>query len=239
MAGLTTLALIERRPDISRDLFTRYWRDVHGVMAARIPGFESYTQFHVTCVAGKSAGPQFEGIAVVQFACAKDRAGLGDSDISAQIVRDEPNVFSRALLYNLEEQDSVRINEGAAVDRDSARFLLFADMDRARQWADLCGAQGIEVHRHDVRGADPSLWNGIDGDAVNWACVVQFWPDGRNAPEPGTDVTVFQTDERFVMVDGGRPTPVGLRGADAVRTINEIGADNQLDTTVEKLIYGL
>ena len=40
-----TVALIERKPGITRSLFTRYWRDVHGVMAARIPGFETCNSF--------------------------------------------------------------------------------------------------------------------------------------------------------------------------------------------------
>jgi hypothetical protein len=64
MVGVTTIALLERKPSLSRPLFTRYWRDVHGVMAARIPGFESYTQYHVTPMTniGSEAIEPFEGI---------------------------------------------------------------------------------------------------------------------------------------------------------------------------------
>lgn len=239
MAGVTAVALIERRADISRDLFTRYWRDVHGVMAARIPGFESYVQHHVTRIGGPDNGPDFEGIAVVRFASEADRAGLGNSAISAEIVRDEPNVFSRALLYNLSGEETLRFNEGAAARRDDTGFRLFADAGASREWAQACSDRGIEVHLHDVRGADPSLWNGIEGDAASWQAVAQFWPDGHDLPTCNSEVRVYRTDERYVMVDRGRPTPIGLRGADAVRTIREIGADNQLDSTVEKLIYGL
>jgi hypothetical protein len=41
------------------------------------------------------------------------------------------------------------------------------------------------------------------------------------------------------MVDNGRPTHVGLRGLDAVRTINEANATNQLDDEVVAAVYGV
>lgn len=239
MAGLTTIALIERRADISRDLFTRYWRDVHGVMAARIPGFESYVQHHVTRTLGEADAIEFEGIAVVRFACEADRAGLGQSAIAAQIVRDEPNVFTRALLYNLAADDSRRINEDTAADRDDTGFLLFGDAAAGETWAAAAGEAGMEVHFHDLRGGDPSLWNGIEAGAVSWQAVAQYWAGECEGPPPPEGVTAFRTDERYVMVEGGRPTPIGLRGADAVRTIREIGAQNQLEGEVETLIYGV
>lgn len=73
MGKLTTIALLERKQGISRDLFSRYWRDVHGVMAARIPGFDSYVQHHVDPITdiGSRVVEPFEGIAVVTFANAE------------------------------------------------------------------------------------------------------------------------------------------------------------------------
>jgi hypothetical protein len=40
------------------------------------------------------------------------------------------------------------------------------------------------------------------------------------------------------MVKDGRATPVGLRGLDAVKTIEEAGADNQLTDAVVRAVYG-
>ena len=97
MGGVSTVALIERRPDISRSLFSRYWRDVHGVMAARIPGFNFYTQHHVTPVDPDTE--PFEGIAIVTYRSADDRAGLIHSEVTQHIHRDEQNVFRRALAF--------------------------------------------------------------------------------------------------------------------------------------------
>ena len=243
MAGVTTIALLERRAGMPRELFSRYWRDVHGVMAARIPGFEKYVQHHVTAIGAESGtedkGLNFEGIAVVEFARDGDRVGLGSSPVTPEIVRDEPNLFARALLYNLAPGDSLRLNEDSARDSDDTIFLLFEDGQAARQWAHACANNGSEVHLHDVSGADPALWNGIEAGAIGWSHIVQCWPGGRKLPPVGRNVVSFRTDARYVMVDKGRPTPLGLRGADALRTIREAGAENQLDEHVEKLVYGI
>ena len=38
--------VLHRRPDMDRDEFRRYWRDVHGPIAARMPGLRKYVQNH-------------------------------------------------------------------------------------------------------------------------------------------------------------------------------------------------
>jgi hypothetical protein len=112
-AAVSTIALLIRKNGISPSLFSRYWRDVHGVLAARIPGFESYLQFHLddpmedvetnfkdTAVASAQS-VRFDGIAEVLFEKEQDRAGLATSAVAALIQEDERNVFQTSLLYNL------------------------------------------------------------------------------------------------------------------------------------------
>jgi len=38
--------IVHRRPDMDRDEFCRYWREVHGPIAAKIPGLRKYVQNH-------------------------------------------------------------------------------------------------------------------------------------------------------------------------------------------------
>lgn len=45
-------------------------------------------------------------------------------------------------------------------------------------------------------------------------------------------------DATYVMVEAGRPTQLGLRGLDALKTIDEASAVNQLDDAVAAAIYG-
>jgi hypothetical protein len=49
----------------------------------------------------------------------------------------------------------------------------------------------------------------------------------------------YRANEIHIMVENGFPTALGLRGLDAVRTIMEAGAENQLANEVVEDIYGL
>lgn len=239
MGSVSTVALIERRPDISRSLFTRYWRDVHGVMAARIPGFDCYTQHHVTPL-DPDAEP-FEGIAIVTYRAEEDRAGLIHSEVTQHIHRDEQNVFRRALLYNLGAGASQTIvgHDGAT---GQGMFLVVeagADVDA------IVGALGdapLYLAIHDLTGGDPSGWNQTDTSGRVFRSLIHgIWPGRADAIATAERLhaAAYLLDERHVMVEDGRPTPVGLRGLDAVRTIEEAGAENQLSDAVVRAVYGL
>lgn len=239
MGGVTTVALIERRPDISRSLFTRYWRDVHGVMAARIPGFDCYTQHHVTPL--DPAAEPFEGIAIVTYCTEEDRAGLIHSEVTQHIHRDEQNVFRRALLYNLGEGASQTIvgNDGAA---GQAMFLVAETGADVGAIVASLGEAPLYLAVHDLTGGDPSGWNQTDTSGRVFGSLVHgVWPDRASAVTAAEKLpaAAYLLDEQHVMVAGGKPTPVGLRGLDAVRTIEEAGADNQLSDAVVRAVYGL
>lgn len=244
MVGVTTVALLERKPGISRDLFSRYWRDVHGVMAARIPGFASYTQHHVT--PGSAASEPFEGIAIVTFANEEDRRGLATSAISGHIHRDEVNVFRRALLYNLAAGADEKIVSGPSAT--DVFFVVPASVDPYRIAESVRNAGASCLTTYDLTSGDPAAWNETDVDDGGRgrrfvALVHAGWSDETPAARAIADacdlgIAVFQLDETHVMVDRGRATPLGLRGLDMLRTIREAGADNQLDPAVERALYG-
>jgi len=256
MVSLTTVALLERKPDISRSLFTRYWRDVHGVMAARIPGFESYIQYHVTPQGdtGASTVEPFEGVAIVTFADAQDRAGLASSDISRYIQRDEQNVFRRALLYNLEAGANQTLRAGTGRVAEHAAFLLVPASGIAPKTiaAALADNGLMELHLYDLVSGDPAAWNKTDiddgGAGRRFAAMIQGrWSNAGSAQrainrataEGRGEIAAYRIDEIHVMVDRGRPTQLGLRGWDALRTIHEAGAVNQLEDSVVEAIYRL
>jgi uncharacterized protein (TIGR02118 family) len=58
--------LIRRKPGMSPEDFHRYWREVHGAIAARIPGLRRYVQCHAMATAGDSE-PAYDGAAEVWF----------------------------------------------------------------------------------------------------------------------------------------------------------------------------
>ena len=62
---------ITRKPGLSVEEFQRYWRDVHGPIAARMPGCRRYVQSHVLPELYNSdpsrEGPAYDGIAELWF----------------------------------------------------------------------------------------------------------------------------------------------------------------------------
>ncbi|WP_068072289.1 EthD domain-containing protein [Novosphingobium lentum] len=245
MVGVTTVALLERKPGMSRDLFSRYWRDIHGVMAARIPGFASYTQHHVTPFSAEAE--PFEGIAIVTFASEDDRQGLATSAMTGHIHRDEQNVFRRALLYNLTAGADTLLIDGEREHGQSAFVVVPRGVDPVEISSVLLASGPTFLARFNLTTGDPAAWNATDvdegGRGRRFATLLQgVWPDagsasGALARVSETAAATYWLDQTFVLVESGRATPVGLRGWDAVRTIDEAGADNQLTMEVEDALY--
>jgi hypothetical protein len=253
VAGVSTIALLERKTSISRDLFSRYWRDVHGVMAARIPGFDTYIQHHVMPLldVGSTNPEPFEGIATVTYTCEANRQGLIESEITQHIHRDEQNVFRRALLYNLGEGERRDLIEPGS-EAGTTFFLTIPEGQPYEAAAAKLRERGaVTIRHHDLTGGDPGGWNDTDVDDGGagrlFVAVLEMVSTTDAATTSairavvaasGGTIAAYRADERYVMVEHGRPTPLGFRGLDAVRTIEEAGAGNQLDQLVEKAVFG-
>jgi uncharacterized protein (TIGR02118 family) len=57
--------IVQLREDMSREEALRYWREVHGPIASKIPGLTKYVQNHAT--AAPQGDLQFGGIAELWF----------------------------------------------------------------------------------------------------------------------------------------------------------------------------
>lgn len=110
---LATVALLQKKPALSDADFSGYWRDVHGLLAARIPGFWRYSQYHLAPpIAALSTGSddhptdELQGIAEVSYCSESDIAVLANSPVAAQIMQDEKNVFAGSYLYAVSDGDA-------------------------------------------------------------------------------------------------------------------------------------
>lgn len=56
-----------RRPDMDHTTFSRYWRDVHAPLGARIPGLRRFVQSHVVPSSRSLRPPDYDGMAELWF----------------------------------------------------------------------------------------------------------------------------------------------------------------------------
>lgn len=249
MVGVNTVALLVRKAGMPTELFRRYWRDVHGVMAARVQGFESYTQYHVETLT--SNAPSIDGIALVTFASDDDRNALGAGPLTPHIHADEQNLFERVFLYSLPEGPQQMAGNGTASNTPSEHlFVVVPGGEDARAVLDvIAGCQADHLATFDLTRGDPALWNTARFDDAGvpsgFAALIHAgWDDAaaaastaeRIAALPGTFV-LCRAQGRFAMVEGGHPTSIGLRGLPAVQTIMDAGAINQMDPKIETLLF--
>lgn len=292
MNSVSTIALLTKKDDISTELFGAYWRDVHGILAARIPGFDSYVQFHlgpslqkslelpkgISTAVSKNA--RFHGIAEVTFKSEADRNGLGRSVAAAHIQSDEQYVFKTSLLYNLKPGSSTTYASRLADEPDAQpqmsdnrmAFLLLARRKgvspeeliyllKNSLIKDLAGEAHIgKLQLHELTSGDPSQWQtpGVENALKagnSFDAVLQLTVQDQDkaidmmnkvlARMPNGffnalgRVHAYQIRGRYQMVKDGRPTHLGLRGLDMLRTIEAARAVNQLSAPVVQTIYGI
>jgi uncharacterized protein (TIGR02118 family) len=75
--------LIRRKPAMSAADFHRYWREVHGAIAARIPGMRRYVQCHAIDERGEYDGAAeawFDDMAAVERAVASPEYAAARAD---------------------------------------------------------------------------------------------------------------------------------------------------------------
>jgi uncharacterized protein (TIGR02118 family) len=98
---------ITRRPGMTLEDFSRYWREVHGPIGRRIPGLRRLVQSHRVPDSADLAPTDFDGMAELWF---DDMAALEAAQSSPEwqaSSADEVNFIDRThtALFLTEEQD--------------------------------------------------------------------------------------------------------------------------------------
>src|SRR5215470_9993913 len=86
---------VTRKPGIELETFQRYWREVHGPIAARIPMIRRYVQSHTRASAyERGRTPPYDGLAITWF---DDTRAMRESAATPEYARtraDEPNFLA-------------------------------------------------------------------------------------------------------------------------------------------------
>ena len=93
---IVRMGLLTRKPGITTERFRRHWREVHGPLAARMPGLRRYHQNHMVDTSpfgiGSSAGNwRLDGISELWFDDVGSMRAAVASDAYRAVAADEPN----------------------------------------------------------------------------------------------------------------------------------------------------
>ena len=91
--------LVTRKPGLGVEEFQRYWRSVHGPIAATIPGLRRYVQSHTRRSAYESGrAPAYDGVAITWFDDTQAMRASAASPEYARTRADEPNFLDTSRL---------------------------------------------------------------------------------------------------------------------------------------------
>lgn len=94
------LVVLVRKPGMSREEFSRYWRDVHGPIGARMPGLRKYMQDHVS-----GDGAPFDGVAQMWFDDLAALQGAFTSPAAAEAAADAANFLDQQKMAIVPVED--------------------------------------------------------------------------------------------------------------------------------------
>ena len=192
---LHSLYFITRKPSIAEAEFHRYWRDVHGPIAQKIPQLRAYVQSHRIPFAGMNS--TCDGVAE---AWVEDEAAIAALRRSAEYIHgalaDEPNFIAMSNVEWMMTNDHV-ILDGP---RTAQQAKLIFQLKRKPGWS-LADARQywIEVHGPIVTKL-PGLRRYVQSHLVDaaylyaepkWDGVAQLWVDNAAAMQRLLDSSEF------------------------------------------------
>lgn len=98
-AGVKSIELVTRKPGMDLEEFRRYWQQVHGPLASRIPMIRRYVQSH--CVPREYDGdnqPIWDGVAITWFDDTDSMRRSAETRELAETREDEPNFLAPGHL---------------------------------------------------------------------------------------------------------------------------------------------
>src|SRR3712207_84593 len=93
---IVRMGLLTRKPDTTAEQFRRHWREVHGPLAAQMPGLRRYYQNHlvdsVQSEPGRATGDwHLDGMSELWFDDAGTMRAAVTSNAYRAVAADEPN----------------------------------------------------------------------------------------------------------------------------------------------------
>ncbi|WP_315833713.1 EthD family reductase [Bradyrhizobium prioriisuperbiae] len=186
---IVRMGLLKKRADINTDQFRRHWREVHGPLAAKVPGLRAYHQNHVVdktqlAIDHARGSWDLDGISELWFDDIDSMNSAIASDAYKAVAADSANCMAATSVIVAKQTDVVPHDRAnATIKRMSIlerKHGLTPD-DFRHEWLDKHAAMvakfpaiaGYSQNLVTQRGATP----GIDSDDGDLAAdgIVEMW----------------------------------------------------------------
>jgi len=106
--AVKSVAFLTRKPGLSVEAFQRYWLDVHGPVAAALPGLRRYVQSH-TRRSAYDAGrvPAYDGVVLTWFDSTDAIRGAAAAPEYARVLADAGNFLAPGQIPSLLTREHV------------------------------------------------------------------------------------------------------------------------------------
>lgn len=219
------MGLLNRKADWPTEDFRRHWRDVHGPIAAQLPGLRSYLQHHVVDAAQRGIshkrGPEtLDGISELVFDGDESMTTAFGSDVAPDLVADERLFLDRVRIVTVARREVITPDPTRRLIKRMSLLRRRADVDPStfdREWRDeharlvklTPGVQGyrqnLVIDRQVVKGTSCSYEElPIDGIVELWFSDLEALNDAFASPQ-GVDLmdhaTTFIDEITTFMVE--------------------------------------
>ena len=115
---ITRMGLLQKKPDLSDAEFRAHWRDMHGPLAAKLPGLRRYHQNHVVDreqrgIVYARGSHDFDGISELWFDDLPSMQRAFSSDLVEEVAADEASFIGDLKLVTAIQQQVVAVPKGA------------------------------------------------------------------------------------------------------------------------------
>jgi len=107
--AVKNIEFVNRRPGMGVNPFVKYWREVHGPIASRIPSIRRYEQDHLKPGEYGAGEPPYDGLAVTWFASTADMKQGATTPEYAITRADEPHFLPDDPLQILITREHVLV----------------------------------------------------------------------------------------------------------------------------------